>query len=106
MKRGMAVVVAVLLALVLSVVPVAAQQAPSGKPSIPGETQGMPGGGMQGMPGGAQGMMGNTMICPMMMSMMGRQADPRVMQMHGEMMKAMGEIMMKHGKMLEGGGTR
>jgi hypothetical protein len=66
-----------------------------------GDAHGMPGGGMQGMAGGPQGMM-----CPMMMSMMGRQGDPRMMQMHGEMMKAMGEIMVKYGKMQEGSGTR
>jgi hypothetical protein len=105
MKRGLAVAVAALLALVLGVVPVAAQQSPSGKPSVPGDTQGMPP-GMPGMPGGTHGTTGSAMMCPMMMSMMGAQVDPRVMQMHGEMMKAMGDIMMKHGKMLEGSGTR
>ena len=99
MKRGIAVAVALLIAFVPSVVPVAAQQSLPGRPSTPGETQGMPGAGMQGMPGG-------MMMCPMMMSMMGRQADPRTMQMHGEMMKAMGDIMMKYGKMAEGGGPR
>jgi len=44
-------------------------------------------GGMQ-----AGGMMGGGM-----MSMM-RPADPRMMQMKGEMMKAMGDVMMKYGK--------
>ena len=39
-------------------------------------------------------------MCPMM----GGQAEsPRMMQMRGEMLKAMGEIMMKYGKMTEGG---
>ena len=99
MKRGVAVVVAALLAFALSVVPVAAQQSPPGRPSMPGETPGTPDGGMQGMPGG-------MMMCPMMMSMMGRQADPLMMQMHGEMMKAMGDIMMKYAKPPEGGGPR
>ena len=46
-------------------------------------------------------------MCPMMsgmMGMMGGQAESlRMMQMHGEMLKAMGEIMMKYGKMTEGG---
>ena len=114
MKRGIAVAVALLVTFVLSVVPVAAQQPPPGKPSTPGEAQGMPGGGMQGMMSGMQempgpgmrGMPGGMMMCPMMMSMMGRQADPRAMQMHGEMMKAMGDIMIKYGKMAEGGGPR
>jgi hypothetical protein len=43
------------------------------------------------------GMMGGGM-----MGMMGGQGDPRAMQMRGEMMKAMGEIMMKYGKAMEG----
>ena len=35
---------------------------------------------------------------------MGGQAEsPRMLQMRGEMLKAMGEIMMKYGKMTEGG---
>ncbi len=35
--------------------------------------------------------------------MMDSQSDsPQMMQMHGEMMKAMGEVMMKYGKMTEG----
>jgi hypothetical protein len=29
-----------------------------------------------------------------------------MMQMHGEMMKAMGEIMMRYGKTMESGATR
>jgi hypothetical protein len=49
----------------------------------------MGGGGMVG--GGMMGMMG------------GPQADARSIQTRGEMMKAMGEIMMKYGKMMEGG---
>lgn len=39
-----------------------------------------------------------------MIGMMGGQSDSaRTVQMRGEMMKAMGEIMMKYGKMMEGG---
>jgi hypothetical protein len=34
----------------------------------------------------------------------GRATGPRMMQMRGEMMKAMGEIMIKHGKAMEGTG--
>jgi hypothetical protein len=99
MKR-MIGVVAVALVLVSS--PALAQQAPS-QPArpMPGGMQGMPGGGMPGMMGGH---MGGMMMCPMMMGMMGGQADPRAMQMHGEMMKAVGDIMMKYGKMMESGG--
>ena len=33
--------------------------------------------------------------------MMGNPSDPRMLQMRGEMMKAMGDIMMKYGKMME-----
>ena len=50
-------------------------------------------------------------VCPMMsggmmgggmMGMMGSPGDsPQMMQMRGEMMKAMGEVMMKYGKMME-----
>ena len=48
-------------------------------------------------------------MCPMMaggmMNMMGGQMDsPRTMQMRGEMLKAMGELMIKHGKMMESAG--
>ena len=46
-------------------------------------------------------MMSGGMMQDGMMGMMGGQADPRMMQMRGEMMKAMGDIMMKYGKMLE-----
>jgi len=39
-----------------------------------------------------------------------QKMDPKVMahmlQMRGEMMKAMGEVMMKHGRMMEGGAPR
>jgi hypothetical protein len=48
------------------------------------------------------GMMGGGMMGGGMMGMMGGQGDPRAMQMRGEMMKAMGEIMMKYGKAMEG----
>ena len=57
------------------------------------------------------GMQGGGMMCPMTgteegMGMMGGMGgDPktmgRMMEMRGEMMKAMGEIMMKHGAELE-----
>lgn len=51
-------------------------------------------------------MMGQSggMMCPMMSMMMGAQ-DPkamaRMLKMRGEMMKAMGEIMMRHGTEME-----
>jgi hypothetical protein len=51
------------------------------------------------------------MAGPMMMGMAGDQKmDPKTMaqmlQMRGEMMKAMGEVMMKHGKMMGGGESK
>jgi hypothetical protein len=40
-----------------------------------------------------------------MMGMMPQMmANPKMMQMHAEMMKAMSDIMMKYGKMMEGRG--
>jgi hypothetical protein len=47
-------------------------------------------------------MMGGMMSGGGMMGMMGGESDsPRMIQMRGEMMKAMGEIMMKYGKMMD-----
>ncbi len=94
---------------------------------------GAPHGGAQGgMHGGMQGGM-PMMMCPMMHAMMhnmmhgggmqggmnpmtmmgmmgGDQMDAKtrgqMMQMHGEMMKAMGDILTKHGKTMEGQPTR
>lgn len=94
-------------------------QAPS--PSAPHTGPGMGGmhggggmpGGMMGM-GGMHGMMGGStqgmggMCMPMMMGMQGMmdaQADPKtrglMLQMHGEMMKAVGDVMLKYGKQFE-----
>jgi hypothetical protein len=48
------------------------------------------------------GMMSGGMMTGDMM--MGAQSNnPRMVQMRGEMLKAMGEIMMKYGKMMESG---
>ena len=49
-----------------------------------------------GMPGG---------VCPMMGAMGGDVDSPKMMQMRGEMMKAMGEIMMKHARKMGGAGA-
>jgi hypothetical protein len=53
-------------------------------------------GGMMsgGMMRGGMPMMGGG-------GMMGNASDPRMMQMRGEMMKAMGDILLKYGKMME-----
>ena len=60
--------------------------APGAQPPMPGAM----------MPGG---------MCGMMMGSGpgggGPAESPRMMQMRGEMMKAMGDIMMKHGRMME-----
>lgn len=70
-------------------------------------TQPSPERGHQHMQGGMCPMMGGMMGGGMMgggtMGMMGGQSDsPRMMQMRGEMMKAMGEVLMKYGKAMEG----
>jgi hypothetical protein len=73
-----------------------AQQSGTGSqmPQMPHGGQGgmcpMMGGGMQG------GMMGGGM---MGMGQMGNS--PQALQMRGEMMKAMGDVMIKHGQMME-----
>ena len=110
--RGKAVLTAVALLASALVTATYAQQGgmgsqmPKAQPPTSSETP-VPGGmcpmcssGMCPMMGGMQGA---TM--PMMGMMQGSQSDsPRMVQMRGEMMKAMGEIMMKYGKMMEGNG--
>jgi hypothetical protein len=98
MKRTVAVVA---LAFVLVGGVAAAQQPPAQPGPQPGHQ--MQGGmcPMMGVMGG--GMMGSGG----MMGMMGGQSDsPRTLQMRGEMMKAMGEILVKYGKAMESGGSR
>jgi hypothetical protein len=91
MKKA-AVSVAIVVVFMLVGVTLAQQPAPQAPP--------MP--GHQHMHGGMCPMMG--MMGGGMMGMMGGgQADsPRMVQMRGEMMKAMGEVMIKYGKMMEG----
>lgn len=97
--------------------------------AMPGFAQSQPSGQMpMGTPGGQQppsqqpimGMMGQgqmpMMMCPMMgdlgmtggpMIGMGGNQDPkamgRLLEMRGEMMKAMGDILQKHGKAMQQG---
>jgi hypothetical protein len=76
------------------------QEQPSGQPSMMGR-------GMMGMP---------MMMCQMMPQMMGGHMDPlgmvggdqidpktmaRMLQLRGDMLKAMGEVLLKHGKAME-----
>jgi hypothetical protein len=119
---------AVIVAALLGATVALAQQPPSGQPhdhsqatpqpaqpQTPPAAPGAPMGGMHGTTtgGGPGGMMGGMpchhMMSGGMMPMMGA-ADPRTMsqmlQMRGEMMRAMGEIMMKHGKAMEGAPTK
>jgi hypothetical protein len=78
------------------------QEQPSGPPAMTGR-------GMMGMP---------MMMCQMMPHMMGGHMDPlpmmggdqidpktmaRMLQLRGDMLKAMGEVLLKHGKAMEGG---
>ena len=93
MRRAIATV---LVALLLAVGAVAFAQQPTPPPGpMPGQQHIH--GGMCPMMGGMMG--GGTM------GMMGGQSEPpRMIQMRGEMMKAMGEVMLKYGKMMEGAG--
>ena len=74
-----------------------AAQKPGQQPQQPMMGQGMMGQGMMGMmcPMMGQGMMGG------MMSMSDPKAQARMLKLHGDMMKAMGEVMLKHGQALE-----
>jgi hypothetical protein len=63
--------------------------------------------------GGAMPMMDmcrQMMAGPMMGTSGDQKMDPNMtahmLEMRGEMMRAMGEIMMKHGKMMQGGATK
>jgi hypothetical protein len=57
--------------------------------------------------GGHMAMMGSGMMCPMMMMSqgVGNASDPRaqarVLRMRGDMMKAIGDVMLKHAQALE-----
>jgi hypothetical protein len=96
-----------------------AQQPPAGHPQDPSQppSQSQPAapgrGGMGGMhPGGMGGMQGGGM-CGMMGGMgpmMGAASDPkalgRMLQLRGEIMKAVGEVLIKHGQALEAAPAR
>jgi hypothetical protein len=87
------IIIVTVLVLGLAATMAFAQQ-PSPQPApVPGHQQPMQGGMCPMMSGGMMGMMGAGMI--------GNSPDPRMLQMRGEMMKAMGDIMMKYGKMME-----
>jgi hypothetical protein len=97
--------VVIIGALTLAVAGVAVAQQPTAPSTpAPGHQHSMQDGMCPMMSGGMMGggMMQGGMM-PGMMGMMGRgESDPRMMQMRGEMMKAIGDIMIKYGKMMEG----
>jgi RNA polymerase-binding protein DksA len=116
---GLTGAVAILgLALLIGVAPVFAQSSTTGGPAHP--TAAAPAPGATGAPreGATMPMMD---MCRHMMAAPtpGMGADPKMdptmkmdpammahmLEMRGEMMKAMGEIMVKHGKMMRGGAT-
>jgi hypothetical protein len=99
-----------------------------GSPLVMGGQMPMRGqGGAQEQPSGQQPMMGRGMMgmmCPMMSRMMGGQMDPssmigmmsmmgggemdpkamaRMLALRGDLLKAMGEVMLKHAKAMEAG---
>jgi hypothetical protein len=106
--KGTMIIGACLLVLVL----ISAPLVMSGQMQMP-----MGGQGEQEPSTMGRGMMG--MMCPMMggqmdpsgmmgmMSMMGGQMDPkamaRMLTLRGDLLKAMGEVMLKHAKAMEGG---
>jgi hypothetical protein len=78
-----------------------------GSPLVMGGQMPMGGqGGQQEQPSGQQPMMGRGMMgmmCPMMSGMMGGgEMDPktmgRMLEFRGELLKAMGDVMIKHGQ--------
>ena len=112
MTLSLKVVLILSLTLVLGVVPVYAQA-----PTAPADPHHPPAAAPAPAPGGIgepreDGMMPMMDMCRQMMAgpmlgMSGEQKmDPKMMahmlQMRGEMMKAMGDVMMKHGKMMQG----
>ena len=107
------VAIGTLAAVLLTSSFAAAQMRPPGPPSSDQQQQMAGQGGMpcpmmgamqaQGMHG--QGMMGHGMMSPGMMSEMGTPSDPkamaRMLRLRGDMMKAIGEVMLKHAEAIE-----
>ena len=116
MKRMMTVCVSLIVLVLIASVALATQHQAGGQMHMGSQ------GAQAQPPMMEQGMMG--MMCPMMpmmQQMMGGQMDPsgmgmmgmmsggkmdpkvmgRMLQMRGEMLKAMGEVLLKHGKAME-----
>jgi hypothetical protein len=75
----------------------------SGMPSSPMHGQSMMGGSMMGKGMMGKGMMDAGMMkgCPMMMHHLPPGNEKLEMQMHGEMMKAIGDIMLKYADQIQ-----
>ena len=84
------------IVLVLAAGAALAQQTPA-QPGMGDPGHQMP------MQSGMCPMMGGGGMMPMMGMMGGSSDSPRMMQMRGEMLKAMGDVLIKHGKAMEGG---
>src|SRR5687767_3821853 len=100
--RKLLIATLALLAVSALAVPGFTQQPPA-TPPVAGAAP--TGGGcsmMSGMHGGGMMQQGGMMGGSSMTGMMGGPSDsPRMMQMRGEMMRAMGDILTKYGKMME-----
>ena len=112
-RRGAQVLLAVTVLTLGLAATVTAQSPPAqlqpGGQEQPSMSAGPMGHGpMGGMGPGGMGGMGGVGMCPMMsamMPMMGNPSDPqtqgRMLQMQGEMMKAIGDVLLKYGKAAE-----
>ncbi len=112
MKTLAAVVISGSVLLLLAGPALAQQPQQGGAPAGPmgghmmgGHMMGGAGGGAPGPAGGCPGMPmmggGGMPMMGMMGMMAGAHESPRTMQMHGEMLRALGDILVKYGKMME-----
>jgi hypothetical protein len=109
MKRSMVVGASLAVLILIGTMVLGAQHQMGGQHEQPSGQPSMMSHGMMGMP---------MMMCQMMPQMMGSQMDPlgmgmmsgdrvdpkmiaRMLQLRGDMLKAMGEVLLKHGKAME-----
>ena len=113
MKRMMIIGASLMVLLLIGSAAAMGGQIPmgpqSGQPEQPSGQRPMMGGGMMGMMCPMMGgMMGGQMDPSGMMAMMsGGQMDPkamaRMLALRGDLLKAMGEVMLRHAKAMEAG---
>ena len=112
MKRSLMMGASLVVFILMGALTVMGGQMPMGSPGgaqePPSEQASMRGRGMMGMMCPMMGgMMGGQMDPSGMMSMMGGQTDPtataRMLELRGDLLKAMGEVMLKHAKAMEAG---